>query len=114
VVGGQQRQQVRDRQDLRRGLVPVAAADLEQRERARLARGPLRLRRGDLHRLVARLDHPELVADEHREQDRRDQHDQRQPRRPGEHALVAAVAQLPRRDGEHHRGAGVPRCQQHL
>ena len=34
---------MRDGDDLRGGLVVAAAADLEQRERARLAGGPLRL-----------------------------------------------------------------------
>ena len=45
----------------------VAAADLEDRERARLAGRPLRLGRRDLHRLVLRLDDAELAADQHRE-----------------------------------------------
>ena len=42
----------------------LAAADLEHRERARLAGLPLRLRRRDLHRLVLGLDHAELAADQ--------------------------------------------------
>ena len=70
VVGGQQGQQVRDRQNLGRGVVVVAAPDLEQRERARLAGRPLRFSRRDLHGLVLGLDDAELVADQQRKQDR--------------------------------------------
>ena len=92
----------------------VAAADLEQRERAGLAGGPLRLGRGDLHRLVLRLDYPQLIADQHGEQDGWHQHDQGQPGRPGEDLAVTAVPQLPGRDRQHDGGAGGQRGEQDL
>ena len=76
-VGREQRQQVRDLNDLGGRLVPIAAADLEHRERARLARLPLCLGRRDLHRLVAVLDDAELAADEHGQESGRHEHDER-------------------------------------
>src|SRR5262249_23082004 len=64
VVGREQREDVWNLEDLSRRLVLIAAADLKERERARLTGVPLGLGRGDLHRLVLRFDHTELATDE--------------------------------------------------
>ena len=62
-AGGQDRQQVRDFDDLDRRFVLVVAADLDHRERTRLAGVPVGLGCGDLHRLVVRLVDAEPAAD---------------------------------------------------
>ena len=63
----------------------LPAADLEEREGAvRRTGGPQGLGGGDLHGLVLALDHAELAADEHVQEDRRGQHGQRDDRRAPE------------------------------
>ena len=89
-------------------LVVVAAADLEQRERARLAGVPLRLRRRDLHRLVPRLDHAELAADQHGAKIDRHQHDQRE-RADRANTSARPSPQMPRGHRQHDERAGDQR-----
>ena len=68
-AGGHVREEPRDRdREPRRRVALREAADLEEREAARLAGVPLRLGGGDLHALRARDRLPEAVADHQLEQ----------------------------------------------
>ena len=104
-VRGQQRQQVRDLDDLRRGLVVVAAADLEQRERARLAGRPTapRPRRSSSAGTCASVT-PELAADEHVEHRAGTSTTRASRAERSKTVGVRAAAQVPGRDAEHDDG----------
>ncbi len=94
---------MRDLDRERRCLVALReAADLEQRERARLARVPLRLGRGDLHRLVVGHHDADLAADPEVHRRDRDADDQRELRSVPEELLVPPADEVPAGDAEDH------------
>ena len=113
-AGGQDGQQVRDLDDLGRGFVLVVAADLDHRERARLAGVPVGLGGGDLHRLVVGLVDAEPAADRELQHGRDGEHEQAKLRAAAEQLHVLAAAHVPGRHGEQHGAAEDQRHRQHV